>query len=204
MNLPKAELDRDKAMELWKTTHSDYAKEQVVLSNQGLVASVLKSMGLNIFDEDLFATGLLGLVKAINKFDPDRVFEFSTLAIPTIKNEILQLFRKKRVDVAFSLDETFDTSDGKQTSYGEKFPDRIDMEESVSIKLDIENIISRLDERDRAVFNLAFKEDKTQMEIAEIVGISQSQVSRTLSKISKKFRKEMEEWKSGRNHADLP
>lgn len=192
MNLPKAELDRYKAMELWKTTRSEYAKEQVVLSNQALVASVLWSMNLNVFDEDLFATGLVGLVKAVNRFDADKGISFSTFSVYVIKNEILMTFRKKRVDVAFSLDETEDMGDG-EISYNNMLSDDTDIEEIVLTKLIIDKAYSGLKDREKTVFDLAYKQGKTQMEIADAIGISQAQVSRILTRISEKFRKETEE-----------
>lgn len=50
-------------MELWIAEHSDYAKEQVVLNNKGIVAIVLKSLNLDPLDEDLFSTGLVAVVR---------------------------------------------------------------------------------------------------------------------------------------------
>lgn len=96
MNLPKAELDRDKAMELWFEEHSEYAKEQLVLSNVGLVGTVMRQYGLSIQDEDLFAIGIIGLVKAVVGFDISRGCAFSTYAVLCIKHEILHTFRKKK------------------------------------------------------------------------------------------------------------
>lgn len=69
MNLPKPTLDRKTAMKLWIEERSDYAKEQAVLNNVGMVGIVLKSLNLNPFDEDLFSVGLIGVVKAVNTFN---------------------------------------------------------------------------------------------------------------------------------------
>lgn len=63
MNLPNPQIDRETAMKLWIEEHSDYAKEQVVLNNVGIVGIVLKSLKLNPLDEDLFSTGLIGVEK---------------------------------------------------------------------------------------------------------------------------------------------
>lgn len=96
MNFPEPELSRDAAMELWISEHSDYAKEQVVLNNVRLIGLVLRKLNLNFRDEDLFATGLIGLVKAVIKFDSEKGVKFSTFATRVISNEILMTFRKKK------------------------------------------------------------------------------------------------------------
>ena len=107
MRYPKPEIDRESAMKLWIEEHSDYAKEQVILNNVGMVGLVLKSLNLNPLDEDLFQIGLIGLVKTINTFDPDKGVKFSAYATPIIRNEILMSLRKKRIIPVFSLDENF-------------------------------------------------------------------------------------------------
>lgn len=97
MNFPKPQIDRETAMKLWIEEHSDYAKEQVVLNNQGMIGIVLKSLNLNPLDEDLFSIGLIGLVKTVNTFNPDKGVKFTAYATPIIRNEILRTFRKKRI-----------------------------------------------------------------------------------------------------------
>lgn len=82
-------------MKLWIEEHSDYAKEQVVLNNVGMVGIVLKSLNLNTQDEDLYSIGMIGVVKAVNTFNPDKGVKFTTYAAPIIRNEILMTFRKK-------------------------------------------------------------------------------------------------------------
>ena len=72
MNLPKPQIDRESAMKLWIEEHSDYAKEQVVLNNTGIVGIILKSLNLNPLDADLFSTGIIGVVKAVNTFNLDK------------------------------------------------------------------------------------------------------------------------------------
>lgn len=96
MNLPKPEIGREYAMKLWIEECSDYAKEQLVLNNVGVVGIVLKSLNLNMLDEDLFATGLVGIVKAVNTFDASKGFTFSAYATQVVRNEILITLRKKK------------------------------------------------------------------------------------------------------------
>ena len=118
MRYPKPELDRESAMKLWIEEHSDYAKEQVVLNNVGIVRLVLKSLKLNPLDEDLFQIGLVGLVKTINTFKPDKGVKFTTYATPIIRNEILMDLRKKRIIPVFSLDEEYFLESGDTVPRG--------------------------------------------------------------------------------------
>lgn len=103
MNLPKAKIDRDTALKLWRDTHSEYAKEQVILGNLGLIGITLKSLNQNPQDEDLFSIGIIGLIKSINSYDAEKGFEFSSYAAMVIRNEILMSFRKKRFQSYFHL-----------------------------------------------------------------------------------------------------
>lgn len=187
MSLPKPILDRETAMKLWIEEHSDYAKEQVVLNNTGMVGIVLKSLNLNPLDEDLFSTGLIGVVKAVNTFNPDKGFAFSAYATLVIRNEILMTFRKKRIIPAFSLDEPCDLGNGESVDFSEMIADSRCFEEEVIADMQIKGIFSSLNERERKIIALSMR-DKTQSEIAKIYGISQAQVSRIIKSILKKWR----------------
>lgn len=103
MNLPKAEIDRDTAMELWKMERSEYAKEQLILTNTGMVGIVLKSLNLPVYDEDLQSIGIIGLIKAVKSYDTERGFKFSTYATRVIRNEILMSLQKKQWRYLFHL-----------------------------------------------------------------------------------------------------
>lgn len=72
MRYPKPKVNMETAMKMWIEEHSDYAKEQVILNNAGVVGVVLKSMNLNPLDEDLFQIGIIGLLKTVNTFDPGK------------------------------------------------------------------------------------------------------------------------------------
>lgn len=190
MNLPKAELDIEEAMKLWQTEHSEYAKEQLVLNNVGMVGIVLKSLNLNVFDEDLFATGLLGLVKAVNKFDFEKGFSFSAYATRVISNEILISFRKKRVSVSFSLDELKDIGNGEEVSYADIIPADANIEDDVVANTLVSQVLGNLPKRERKVIDLISFQGKDQKETADIIGISQAQVSRILKNARNKCKKE--------------
>lgn len=89
MNFPKSELSKHEALQLWSTCYSEYAKEQIILSNYGIVFSVMQKLSIPVSDEDMFQTGIIGLLKAINTFDVSKGYQFSTYAFPIVRNEIL-------------------------------------------------------------------------------------------------------------------
>lgn len=189
MNFPKPQIDRETAMQLWIEEHSDYAKEQIVLNNQGMIRIALKSLNLNPLDEDLFSIGLIGLVKAVNTFNPNKGFAFSTYATRIIRNEILTTFKKKRIIPAFSLDEPYNLDNGESVDFSEMIADNKRFEEEVIADMQTEQIFSSMSEREKKIITLSMQ-DKTQREIAKICGISQSYVLRIIKSIYKKWRKQ--------------
>lgn len=191
MNLPKSELSKQEALQLWNTCHSDYAKEQMILSNHGIVFSVMKSLSIPLTDEDMFQTGAIGLLKAINTFDTSKGYQFSTYAFSIVRNELLMAFRKSRrsVKVAFSLDDNADTGNGECVPYAEMIPDGKDYEENVVNSMLAQQIFERLESREKHIFTMFFIENRTQSEISKALGISQSYVSRIISSMGKMKRK---------------
>ncbi len=189
MNLPKPTLDRETAMKLWIEEHSDYAKEQVVLNNKGMVGLVLKSLNLNPLDEDLFATGLVGVIKAVSTFNPDKGVKFSAYATPVIRNEILATRKKKRIIPAFSLDEPYQLENGDLVNISEMIADNRRFEEEIIADMQMKQLFSTLRDREKKIVSLSV-DGKTQREIADIFGISQSYVSRIIKSIHEKWRKQ--------------
>ena len=179
MNLPKAKLDRDTSLKLWCDTHSEYAKEQVVLGNLGLIGMVLKQLNQNPQDEDLFSIGIIGLLKALNTYDTEKGFEFSSYSALVIRNEILMSFRKNMVSVAFSLDEPYLLDNGDSLNYGEMIACNTNFEEETLSLCDIQDSFNGLSERDRRIIGLRVQ-GKRQGEIAGELGLSQSYVSRII------------------------
>lgn len=191
MNLPKPTLDRETAMKLWIEERSDCAKEQVVLNNVGLVAFSLKSLNQNIFDEDLYATGIVGLCKAINGFDESKGIKFNTYAGWVIRNEILMTFRKKRITPAFSLDEPYQLENGDLVNLSETIADNRRFEDEVIADMQMKKVLLDLNDREKKIISLSM-DGKTQGEIADICGISQPYVSRIIKSIHKKWREQNE------------
>lgn len=191
MNLPKSELSKQEALQLWNTCPSDYAKEQMILSNHGIVFSVMKNLNIPLTDEDMFQTGIIGLLKAINTFDTSKGYQFSTYAFPIVRNELLMAFRKskKSVMVAFSLDDNADIGGGESVPYAEMIADGKDYEENVVNFMLAQQIFERLGSREKHIFTMFFVENRTQSEISKALGISQSYVSRIISSMGKMKRK---------------
>lgn len=191
MNLPKSELSKQEALQLWNTCPSDYAKEQMILSNHVIVFSVMKNLSIPLTDEDMFQTGIIGLLKAINTFDASKGYQFSTYAFPIVRNELLMAFRKSKRSVmaAFSLDDNADIGNGESVPYAEMIADGKDYEENVVNSMLAQQIFERLESREKHIFTMFFVESRTQSEISKALGISQSYVSRIISSMGKMKRK---------------
>lgn len=191
MNLPKSELSRQEALQLWNTCPSDYAKEQMILSNHGIVFLVMKNLSIPLTDEDMFQTGIIGLLKAINTFDTSKGYQFSTYAFLIVRNELLMAFRKSKrsVIVAFSLDDNADIGNGESVPYAEMIADGKDYEENVVNSMLAQQIFESLGSREKHIFTMFFVESRTQSEISKALGISQSYVSRIISSMGKMKRK---------------
>ena len=186
MNLPKAEIDRDTAMELWKTQQSEYAKEQLILANTGMVGIVIKSLNLPVYDEDLYSIGIIGLIKAVKSYDVERGFKFSTYATRVIRNEILMSLRKKTVESAFSLDDTVNIKNGERIPFSDIISDGTTFENDVLIRTQIHEILKKLPNRNQKIFIMTLQ-GKTQREIAAVTGLSQSYISRIIKGVLRKY-----------------
>lgn len=186
MRYPKPEISREEALKLWNEDHSDYAKEQVILNNAGMIGIILKSMNLNPLDEDLFQTGMIGLVKAVNTFNPDKGVKFSAYAAPIIRNEILMTLRKKRIIPAFSLDEEYQLDNGETIPRGNMIASEKRFEELSDSKFDFDAFFKELSDREKKIVLLSMNGVK-QMDIAQDIGVTQSQISRILKGIRKKI-----------------
>ncbi len=177
-------------MKLWIEERSDYAKEQLVLNNAGVVGIVLKSLNLNVLDEDLFATGLVGIVKAVNMFDANKGFSFSAYATQVVRNEILMTLRKKRITPSFSLDEPCKLGDGEEVSYADMIACDKNFEEEAIANAQLKKAFESLNEREKKIALLRMG-GIGQREIAKVCGISQAQVSRIIKNACKKIKKKI-------------
>lgn len=187
MRYPKPEVDMESALKLWNEEHSNYAKEQVILNNIGLVGIVMKRLNLDLQDEDLFQTGVSGLIIAINTFDRSKGYKFSAYATTVVRNEILGLFSKKRIAPTMSLEESLgeDGEDGTRLenvlSSGERF------EDFSILRMDLDKSMNLLSEKEKNILSLLVS-GETQAEIARKLGQSRENVHRILKNVKRKIK----------------
>ncbi|MFY9273170.1 MAG: RNA polymerase sporulation sigma factor SigE [Thermacetogeniaceae bacterium] len=163
------------------------------------IARKFDNTGVGI--EDLVSIGTIGLIKAVNTFKPQRKIKLATYASRCIENEILMHLRrsnKNRAEVSF--DEPLNTDwDGNELLLSDVLGTDSDviyrhLEEEVDRKL-LHTAVNRLSPRERKIMELRFglsgAKEKTQKEVADLLGISQSYISRLEKRIIKRLRKEI-------------
>ena len=163
------------------------------------IAKKFENTGIGI--EDLISIGTIGLVKAINTFKNDKNIKLATYASRCIENEILMYLRKINPQKnEISIDEPLNIDwDGNELLLGDVLCSEEDM-----VYRDIEEkeehgiimkAVSSLPERDRRIiymrFGLCGQKEKTQKEVADLLGISQSYISRIEKKIITRLKKEL-------------
>ena len=184
--------------------YGEEARSILIEHNLRLVVYIAKKFdNTGVGVEDLISIGTIGLIKSINTFNPGKNIKLATYASRCIENEILMYLRrnsKTRMEV--SIDEPLNVDwDGNELLLS----DILGTDEDVIYK-DIENeaerkilrkAVNKLSERERMIVNLRFGlntpdgEEMTQKEVAALLGISQSYISRLEKKIMKRLKKEM-------------
>ncbi|MBQ5390078.1 MAG: RNA polymerase sporulation sigma factor SigE [Clostridia bacterium] len=164
------------------------------------IAKRFESTGIGI--EDLVSIGTIGLIKAINTFKPDKNNKLATYASRCIENEILMYIRKnnpKRCEV--SIEEPLNVDwDGNELLLSDVLGSDDDLVyrdlESTEEKKIIRAAVDSLDPRERMIVEMRFGlngvGEKTQKEVADMLGISQSYISRLEKRIIRRLREEME------------
>ena len=238
-------LTHEETLDLIKRSKNgdEKAKETLVVRNIALVKSIVKGfLKRGAEYDDLMQIGSLGLIKAIDGYDPNYQVRFSTYAVPMIAGEIkrflrddgmikvsrslkenaIKIFRAteklkktlnrdpdigeiaaetgiEREEIVNSMEAVrepvslyepvFENRDGKA-----ELLDTLAVEDEGSLidRLMVSELISHLEEREKKIIQLRFFDDKTQGEIAKIIGISQVQVSRLLVRTLDKLRKAAE------------
>lgn len=162
------------------------------------IARKFENTGISI--EDLVSVGTIGLIKAVNTFDPTKNIKLATYASRCIENEILMYLRrnsKLRAEVSF--DEPLNTDwDGNELLLSDVLGTESDVIKYIEEEVDrslLREALSRLDERERQIMELRFGLrnglEKTQKEVADELGISQSYISRLEKRILKKLNREI-------------
>ena len=177
---------------------AEEARSLLIERNLRLVAFIARryeNSGVGI--EDLISIGTLGLIKGVNTFRSDKNIKLATYASRCIENEILMYLRKISGRQEVSLDEPLNTDwDGNELLLSDvlgndEVPVIHELEEAEE-KLALHRAVARLEERERFIIELRFglcgRREMTQNEVAELLGISQSYISRLEKKILRKLR----------------
>ena len=184
-------------------TGDKQAREKMIVHNLRLVIYIAKKFESSAVSiDDLTSIGSLGLIKAVNSFLPSRNIKFATYASRCVENEILMYLRKQsNRSVDISIDDALSVDgDGNELNlidilYTDEYEVSRNIEEE-SEKQILRKSVDALSPREREIvlmrFGLNGGAEKTQKEVADEIGISQSYISRLEKRIFKKLKKEME------------
>ena len=197
-------LNREEETELFTRMKEepDAVRQTLIEHNLRLVVYIARKFentGVGI--EDLISIGTIGLIKAVNTFDPTKKIKLATYASRCIENEILMFLRRtSRQKLEVSLDEPLNTDwDGNELLLSDVLGTEGDMvyrsiEETVERQM-LSLALSRLSIREKEIMRLRFGlgggQEKTQKEVADIMGISQSYISRLEKRILSRLHRDM-------------
>jgi RNA polymerase sporulation-specific sigma factor len=187
---------------LSRLKYDDSIKSVLIERNLRLVVYIARKFentGISI--EDLISIGTIGLIKAVNTFDPDKNIKLATYASKCIENEILMYLRRtSKTKNEVSFDEPLNVDwDGNELLLSDILGTEGDvifkfLEEEVDKEL-LNQAINKLSTREKTIVELRFGlvngKEKTQKEVADLLGISQSYISRLEKRIIKRLKKEM-------------
>ncbi|MBQ8603791.1 MAG: sigma-70 family RNA polymerase sigma factor [Oscillospiraceae bacterium] len=219
------------------------AKDMLVMANLKLVLSIIQKVNSrNIDRDDLFQVGCIGLIKALNNFDPELNVQFSTYGVVMILGEIKRYIRDNSIvkvsrgtkDLAYKalnyrewyirendtepttaeiakrlgtttckISNALDAVSPAVSLYEPVFSDEKDgvylldqlggenFEDEFSSKIIIQDVLHNLQKREKRILNLRYIQGKTQTQVADIIGISQAQVSRIEKNVLKRMKKQL-------------
>lgn len=183
-------------------TDEEWAKSKLIEHNLRLVIYIAKKFeNVDADIEDLISIGSVGLIKAVNSYKPDKNIKVATYASRCIENEILMYLRKiskQKREVSFDEPLNVD-SEGNELNLTdlvacEKEMPQESLENTAEKKI-LWSIINKLPTREKEImvmrFGLYGDDEKTQKEVADDMGISQSYISRLEKKILNRIKKEM-------------
>ena len=193
----------EEAEEIEKLGKDPSASSKLIEHNLRLVVYIAKKFentGVGI--EDLTSIGTIGLIKAINTYKADKNIKLATYASRCIENEILMYIRKSSHRLKeISIDEPLNTDwDGNELLLSDVLGTEDDTVyrniETIEESKIIADAVNKLNKREQTIINLRFGltggEEMTQKEVADLLGISQSYISRLEKKIMKRLKKEIE------------
>lgn len=198
-------LEKDEEQKLLQLLAKGDESARAVLIERNLrlvvyIARKFENTGINI--EDLISIGTIGLIKAVNTFKPEKNIKLATYASRCIENEILMYLRRtNKLKSEISFDEPLNIDwDGNELLLS----DVLGTEEDIitkNLELDVDknllrDALSRLNKREQQIMTLRFglqgEKERTQKDVADMLGISQSYISRLEKKIIRRLQKEFE------------
>ncbi len=202
--LPPLTADEEKIVFAGLKNREPTSRELLIVHNLRLVVYIAKKFDQSIPNmEDLISIGTIGLIKAVGSFNPDKNIKFATYATRCIENEILMYLRKvgnqryeTSIDEALNID-----ADGNELLLCDVLVTEQDIVgkqlETADEKNTLLLAVKRLPDKERKIIEMRFglfgKDEKTQKEVADELGISQSYISRLEKKIIKHLRDELEQ-----------
>lgn len=180
------------------------ARSILIEHNLRLVVYIAKKFdNTGVGVEDMISIGTIGLIKAINTFNPQKNIKLATYASRCIENEILMYLRRNnKLKLEVSIDEPLNVDwDGNELLLSDILGTDEDcvyknLENEMERKL-LQKALEKLDERERKIINMRFGltsrngEERTQKEVADLLGISQSYISRLEKKIIRRLQREV-------------
>lgn len=185
-------------------TNKNKVKEILIVHNLRLVVYIARKFDTTTASvEDLISIGTIGLIKAVNTFCPEKNIKLATYASRCIENEILMYLRRNnKLKLEVSIDEPLNVDwDGNELLLSDILGTDEDcvyknLENEMERKL-LMKALQKLDEREKKIIFMRFGlnsrngEERTQKEVADILGISQSYISRLEKKIIRRLRREV-------------
>lgn len=201
---PFTSEEEKKVIEKLGGSQDQEARSRLIEHNLRLVVYIAKKFdNTGIGVEDLISIGTIGLIKAINTFNPMKNIKLATYASRCIENEILMYLRRNnKIRYEVSIDEPLNVDwDGNELLLSDILgtDENViskDMEEEVDKKL-LRMALEKLTDRERDIIELRFGinckdgKERTQKEVADMMGISQSYISRLEKKIMRRLKKEI-------------
>lgn len=197
-------LTREEEVDLVRKVRSGDMQARATMIERNLrlvvyIARKFENTGISI--EDLISIGTIGLIKAVNSFNPDKNIKLATYASRCIENEILMVLRKtNRLKLEVSFDEPLNTDwDGNELLLSDILgtdPDLVsrDLDSSIEKEM-LYNAIRTLNPREKDIVSLRYglgnQKEHTQKEVADMMGISQSYISRLEKRIIEKLKLEL-------------
>ena len=198
---PLSKDEEERLIEVFRTNPKE-VRGELIERNLRLVVYIAKKFentGINV--EDLISIGTIGLIKAINTFNPDKKIKLATYASRCIENEILMYLRKNsNRKTEISIDEPLNVDwDGNELLLSDILGTDNDMiYQSIESEVDKQLLtvaMTKLSAHERSIMELRFgvnrKDSKTQKEVADLLGISQSYISRLEKKIISRLKREI-------------